>query len=303
MVDVSVYNSAGERVRGVYSGPCAYPASQIQIAVAGPQAGGAPVLVTVLGLGIRTGDPVWYGNNDTGQWVANGVYYIKATTTDPFGQDMSHTQSVAVTASGSYCRLQIYNSAGELVRSISLNSIKGTPSDLAVALPSGRDSVAVSNDAPASIPLVLTLSGGQTFPMNWDGRGDQGGTVAAGNYYLQLVRNVAGVNALVKTVTVSILKAPSRTAQALAASAKVGPNPWLGQGPLTLAYSPNPSYWASARLYDLGGEIVGQGTDFSGAGLVIFRHKLSAGLYLMVFDVGQGEATLARRIVKVAVSP
>ena len=82
---VDIYNSAGEKVRSLYNGPSSFDLSQLKVSISGPQASGAPVLVDIGGLGIPGGDPVWNGSNQGGQWVSNGVYYIKVSSVDPFG--------------------------------------------------------------------------------------------------------------------------------------------------------------------------------------------------------------------------
>jgi len=63
---------------------------------------------------------VWDGNNDNSGSVGGGMYTIKAEIVDPFGQVTSLVQSVQVLPGGSQQSLDIFNSAGELVRTIRL---------------------------------------------------------------------------------------------------------------------------------------------------------------------------------------
>jgi hypothetical protein len=302
---VDIYNSAGEKVKDLYDGPAAYSLNQLTTAVSGPQTSGAPVQVNLGGLGTAGGDLIWNGSNQGGQWVANGVYYVKVTSTDPFGNVTTTTVSVNVIGVEDQESVEIFNSAGEVVRKFDLSGVTATVQNIALNMAGGQSAVPASTDlstglVTGGVNLTLTLANGATQTMFWDGLGSAGAPLQSGTYLLELVRTQPGQTSTIKSISVTLLQAKNSSALQVASSAKVGPNPVLKGGVLQVHYQPNRQNWVQAKLYNESGELVAQATDF-GTGTLKFGAGYSGGIYLLDFEVRGGDLVVARRILKVAV--
>jgi hypothetical protein len=302
---VDIYNSAGEKVLDLYNGTSAYSLNQLQVTVSGPQSSGAPVLVELGGLGTPGGALTWNGTNQGGQWVSNGVYYVKVTSTDPFGNVTTTTTSVNVIGVENQESLEIFNSAGEVVRNFDLSGVTSTVQNIALTMPAGQSAVPASTN-PATgvvtggVNLELTLANGGTQPLYWDGMGSGEAPLQSGTYLLELVRTEPGQTSTIQTLSVTLLETKNNSALNVAASAKVGPNPVLKGGAVVVHYHPNLQNWVRAKLYNESGELVAQTVDF-GTGVLTFGGGFSGGIYLLDFEVNSGDLVVTRRVLKVAI--
>jgi len=274
--------------------------------ISGPQATGGPVRVDVGGLGIPGGDPVWNGSNQGGQWVANGVYYLKVSSADPFGITTTITVPVDVLGVENRQSVQVFNSAGEVVRAFDLSAYPAVQS-ISMSLPLGQAVVPASVDPATGRPcggltLTLALANGRSLPLVWDGLGGGGAPLQAGTYMIELVSGESGAADAVKALSVALLQPKDSTAQAVAASAKVAPNPAPNGGAVVLRYTPNTRDWVLAKLYNQSGELVGQAVE-TRSGTLGFAPAGSGGIYLVDFEVCQGSVVVARRLLKAAVLP
>ncbi|HXC63704.1 MAG TPA: hypothetical protein VNZ67_05065, partial [bacterium] len=278
----------------------------LKVGVSGPQPGGAPVLVDIGGLGVPGGDPVWNGSNQGGQWVANGVYYVKVSSTDPFGNTSTVTTPVNVVGVENQELVEVFNSAGEVVRKFDLSSLSSTAQNLTLSMSAGQSAVAATTDpltgaVTGGVNLSLTMANGGTQNIYWDGLSANGGALQSGTYLIELVRSETGHSSTVKTVAVTLLQSKDTTADDVAASAKAEPDPVLKGDNVEVHYKPSPQDWAQAKLFNLSGELVGQSIDLAGRGILSFGNGLSGGVYVVDFEVLRNGAILARRILKVAV--
>jgi hypothetical protein len=298
-VTVNIYNSAGELVRGLYSGSAEYPANQAQVLQTANQAGGVQVDITGLG-GSAGSNLVWNGTNNGGQAVGGGSYYVQISSVNSFGQVQTLDKTVSVVGTGGPVTLSVYNSAGELVAN--LNSELPLASQATdMSLPPGQNSVVSSTDpSGGGLKITLTLAGGGTTTVPWNGLNSQGQPLQAGNYLLTLTQIEAGSNENLKTLPVVVVGAPDSSAKTMAHSALVVPNPVEG-GWFDVQYQPAGTDMAVGVLYSLAGQRVAEATD-SGSGTLHFSGDWSSGIYLLDFEVHNGDSgALARRILKVAV--
>jgi flagellar hook assembly protein FlgD len=305
LVSVDIYNSAGEKVRNLYTGPSQNSMNQLQVIVGGPTAT-APVSVDIAGLGIPGGDPTWNGSNQGGQFVSNGIYYVRVSYTDPFGNTTVVTDSVSVLGVQSQQAIEIFNSAGEVVRKFDLSGLTSTAQNLSVDLGPGQDAVAASTNPltgaeSGGVNLTLALANGGSQSLYWDGQSSNGDPLESGVYIIELVRTEPGQSATVKSVSITLLEAKNGTAQAMAASAWIGPNPVTQGTPILVHYAPNAQAWGQGNLFNLAGEMVAQASDGAGNGLIKFTRNVAPGIYLVDFEVRRNESVLARRVLKAAV--
>jgi hypothetical protein len=301
---LAVYNSAGEVVRLLYNGTAQagttgitlLPGLQVDPST-GALAFGIEGLLTAAG-----GTRYWPMDNNGGQRVGGGIYYITLALTDPYGNTKTQSLAVEVMPLDQESSLEVYNSAGELVRKIALDNLSGPPSDL--LLSDGAAFVGASPQAGPTAGLRLDLKvGGATQPAYWDGNNGAGQPVSPGTYLIKLVTGVPGQRNTVKTISVTLLQTPELAAQAAAASAVFAPNPIVpGASSIQLRYAPAPGLSGQVRLYNLAGELIASGVDDGGTGLIILPLQVSGGVYVADFGiVGSSGARLARRALKLAV--
>jgi hypothetical protein len=301
--DLAIYNSAGELVRVVYSGTAQAGTTQIEV-LAGLQVGPGGALAYAID-GIKTGAgglQYWAQDNNTGQRVAGGIYYVTLALTDPYGSTRTQTIAVQVLPAAQDASLEVYNSAGELVRKIDVTGLSGEPSDL--LLSDGEAFVGAPQAAGPNDGLRLDLKvGAATQALYWDGKNGTGRPANPGAYIVKLVYGAPGQRVTVKTLSVTLLQGPEDAAQAAAASAVFAPNPVCPcAASVELRYNALPGASGSLRLYNLAGELIARGTDDGGTGRIVLPLKVSGGIYVADFGIDSpGGARLARRALKLAV--
>lgn len=124
LLTVKVYNEAGEAVKTIITVSTDYVLTGIITSTGGNTANAFSsdkiLTITIPGAGPGGTDIVtsWDGTTDGGQPAASGTYYISAAETDTFGQVMNVTKDITLIKNSTYVQLNIFNSAGELVRTI-----------------------------------------------------------------------------------------------------------------------------------------------------------------------------------------
>ncbi|MCX7698468.1 MAG: T9SS type A sorting domain-containing protein, partial [Candidatus Goldbacteria bacterium] len=104
-----------------------------------------------------------------------GVYYIKVSVQDPYGHIQTTILNIHLLRTEEYIRVNIYNTAGEIVRWFEKKNILG-------------------NEIRLSIPDVLHITKGGTVNINcgqgnvlqWDGKNSNGYLVTNGSYEIQI---------------------------------------------------------------------------------------------------------------------
>jgi hypothetical protein len=307
-VTLSVYNSAGELVKLLFDGAAEYQLGELKFDRSLVLGGVNSLDIAFPGYlydpstGGSTTGVLWSATNNSGQLVNSGVYTIKATIVDNFGQITTLQQSIEVVNAKPQNSLNIYNSAGELVVSLPLpvNSGTGRFESLRLSTQSLGVKVNAATGALQSSPLQVWVTDehGAQFAVPWSGLNAQGAPVNSGSYIAELVYSSAGAQRVVDTKGFVVLLAG---AAASLADAYAYPNPVLQGGDFFIHYSPSPGSFASGRLYDLSGERVGEAVDTSNSGVLRFHPAgLSGGVYVVKVDKSDGAAVLATTTLKVA---
>ena len=310
-----VYNSAGEVVRSLYSGYISAEPSTLLLTLGAILPGQS----TVLQLPGQTGSGTavaWTGVNQGGQAVAPGFYYVKVELTDPFGATTSLTQPVTVLPAPGQAWISVSNSAGETVWRTSVAPGAAAFSHSSWALVMGLTllaaalgvaggarsvlykivamaGVGTTGVSGTGVGITVTLAGGGTQVLGWDGTNGQGLPVAPGVYTVALVSSQAGSSTLVQTTKVDVLRGPDGK---LLSGAVLGPDPATG-GSASLRYDPSNGLAAHVTVYTLAGERVAGADDWGLSGSVdLDLHRLASGIY--VCEARQGTM---RRVMKLAV--
>jgi len=298
-VDVGVYNSAGELVDILYQGGAENIPS-------GESIGSNPVLAGVQGVQLNLNTELengadsltWMGTNSNGQLVASGAYYIELTYKNTFGQTTSFAEPVQVLSTGNGGdSVSIYNSAGELVWTAPL-PVTGTVVTGSVTLSS--DVVLMAMDSKTGQILTpLSITVGTNPPVAWGGLNLQGRPVGAGSYTVEVMSVQPGGAPLIVNKTIEVVASGSgRPVTAVL----IVPDPWRGQGPLEVVYTPSVGDYGAGTIYNLAGQEVATASDGGDSGTLTFNPKgLSSGIYLLEFKQMSGTTLLTRGISKFAV--
>ena len=304
-VIIAAYNAAGERVRILYSGAAQYQIGDLKLS--------APVFVGSAGQ-LTIGFPgiladgsttvAWMGDNDSGTMVGGGMYTIKAEIIDNFGQITSLIQQVQVVPGGAQQTLNIYNSAGELVRTLRLPTPVAGANNLRLDDASYALQIDPSTGKATQALKIDVLGNSGYTSEGWDGLNEQGVPVNGGVYTVQLVTHEGSKDIVVSSRSVTVIKGPDTfdpTESAFAA-----PNPVLPGNPdIAIYYDPSKMMGAAAgcRMYNLAGELVAQGDDYAGTGRIVLSEtrSLASGSYLARFEARIGGAVVKARLIKVAV--
>jgi hypothetical protein len=147
----------------------------------------------------------WDGTNENGGQVSNGEYYVKVDSADPYGVVRSVTLAVTVARKVAKLSILVYNSGGEVVRHLTEIEASSVPAANQVALSSD---VIQPGATLLGVETALTVSVANGPTAVWDGRTDDGVTVADGTYYVEVRSEGEGGTGTVVVKAVSVLGAP-----------------------------------------------------------------------------------------------
>jgi hypothetical protein len=302
---VTVYNSAGERVRLLFDGSAAVLPTAITMDRSVIRSGLDSVSLDLLGALSSGGSTVaWLGQNDSGQPVKGGMYYIKLEYQDPFGAVTTFTESLQVLEGKAGNRLDIFNSAGELVMRANFGGLTRTVTDLAMDSSVLAAAFKADGSAEGRIEGTVTLSDGSQEPFSWDGRDMNGQPLASGTYTMLLV-NETQQGSVVVSKSVSIIRGADA---GLSWDPILGPNPAPVAGhpvwgrKLQLRYPPGELFTVNVSLYNQAGELVARGVDSSGSGSVWISYESAAsGIYIAVLQGRLLSGAPYRRVLKAAI--
>jgi hypothetical protein len=146
---------------------------------------GQQALVAVQGTNVSLG---WSGRNAGGQLVASGAYTLKLELRDPFGNVTSYSVTVNVLRDPQTVSVNVYNSAGELVRQFPTQALDPT-SAADLTLKAAAFAPSISGGGSLSIGY-----GSAGEAVAWDGRNAAGNLVAPGSYLIAVTSTKGGVS-------------------------------------------------------------------------------------------------------------
>lgn len=244
-------------------------------------------------------DFTWNGTNENGQPIGQGIYYIKVTMTDEYGHVNSTTKSVMLVRTEEYIRVNIYNSAGELVRRMEKLMTAGTEIKLET------EDLFYIGGGNSSTTIKLGASG----DVEWDGKNSLGKNVSNGIYEVRVEFRQSGGYVLYAGKSMTVL---TEGKAAVLGDVKILPNPvimkgnaaaaarfvWtaLGQGDVTL------------KVYNAAGELVSRSdakvsdTFIDWAAKTENGAKLSTGFYIAVVEAVSEAGIVERKIIKLAIT-
>jgi flagellar hook assembly protein FlgD len=314
VMNISVYNEAGELVKVIANTTTSQEAQQVQLLVNGNQTNvvspGSGNALTILLPNVETPDQQktsgstfsWDGTNSAGQDVANGAYYIKETTTDPYGHTNIITKPVTVINASQYVQVNIFNTAGELVATVSQAYDGSGPLSLNISNTSGNTNYAlpVGQGAPG-----ITIYYTSTEFLPWDGKNSQGDYVASGVYEVQLVVKTSTGSNVIVSKPVTLLNEGSAD---VLGTVKTLPNPYTGDTttPLKFTWQPSAGGTIKIKIYNIAGELVRTLVGDLGAAAINWDLKgvggqtVSSGTYICVVEGADNNGNKKTKIVKLS---
>ena len=307
MLKIGIYNEAGELVRVLLNEPANGYVKNIDFTVnsktstallAGQKLdiymGGVEILSSIGQGGTMV---VWDGVNNRGQKVETGVYYLKIEQSDQYAHTNVTIRSLTVIKAEAYVELRVYNSAGELVRTI--REDKSTVTDKLV--------LNVAATLATNQEVLIGYSKDPADVIKWDGKNDQGVAVSSGSYEIQIVAQSLGGSATAASKTVVVL---NRSNEFLT-DEKIYPNPYdqYAGGEMFVTWNASGETGKMRVVfYNLNGEKV-RGIDAAlSAGMVSWDmktdngSKVASGFYVCMLEGRTEEGYLQRKFVKAAVS-
>jgi flagellar hook assembly protein FlgD len=321
-VRIGLYNTAGELVKVITSDVTTNLITVVQTYAQGVT---DPATVTdntplVIYLpGVETPDTqgngvgtsfTWIANNAQSQNVVQGNYYIKIEQTDTYGHVTSYIKEVTVLRQEKYVMLNIFNEAGELVRTIKKENTGTLTGKLDLVVGDGKGTLAIDgNGSPVNVKYGANL----LEYITWDGKDSQGNVVQSGSYEVQMVMQTDSGLTVEATQSIIVLREAKKYLDQLI----IAPNPYdAKKGPAFVTFK-----WTFTggvaqagdmhlRVYNVAGELV---AEMSGdladnvAGITWDLKKegkthLARGIYICVLEAKNTAGYLDRAITKMAIA-
>ena len=303
---IGVYNEAGELVTTIARSPVSAAMSGAAFSVGlnhdpdtmvpgDPLAIYMPGLVTPDNMGQPGTYFYWNGTTDASQPVASGNYYIKITQRDTFDHVTVYIRSFAVLRAEEYVELSIYNSAGELVRTVRKNAMPPdrvdlTTNDVLVVEKTGND-------------IVINYGPNLQDYLSWDGKNNHGAAVTSGTYELQVTtKTMSGTMAIISK-TVMILSEGSK----YVGDIKAYPNPYYSDGNMTFAWSGLGSGEMLVNIHNMNGELIRSLSGRVEAGSLTWDGKTTGGnktghgYYICIFKAKNLDGYVEHKKLKIAI--
>jgi uncharacterized repeat protein (TIGR01451 family) len=286
-INVNIYNEAGEVVKTIQVQKYSVPINSIVLPsnlITTLQGPGSTVLVYFDGALITT----WDGSNNSGNPVTNGNYEIKVDSVSPVGVVTSVQQQVTVDRKLSNVTATIYNSAGEVVRTLYYLRDDPTNSQMtSVNLSSFVMNPAGPMNSRTSNLQIYIMTSGAPVTLTWDGTNNEGTNVTPGTYEIGLHwDNGEGITSDI-TRTVLVMGAW--------ASGMVVAQPNVleaSQGNMTTTFSGMGIANASTltvRIYTIAGELLTTITGTPGIATAPWNASgMASGVYIAVVAVQDG---------------
>jgi len=223
----------------------------------------------------------WDGSNDNGQALTNGLYYIKISVKDEYGHLETTNREVQLIRSEEYVRINIFNTAGELVRRI--EERKATAGRISLGI---EDVMIIGKDNPG---VLINYADGASIM--WDGKNNEGKMVSSGVYEIQVEVKTGDGFKTEASKSVTILNDSGNDSLG---EVKAYPNPYYVIPELNI---PMTITWANAgpgkvrvKIYNVAGELVKEFKADRAAGSLMWDAKsaggasISSGVYIIYIE-------------------
>jgi len=300
---INIYNEAGEKVRTIVTVPTTKEMSIVEFNsptgsdIVTP-AGGMEIklldLETPQTLGSGASAFYWDGKNDAGQVVNNGPYYMKLEQKDAYGHITTLTKEVQSLNRQTGIEMRVYNTAGELVRTLRKPGAQGDYLKLSIG-----DVIGVK---PGETNVKLNYT--QDEYMEWNGLNEDGRAVSPGIYEIQFVLYTAEGRQIEASKTVTILIDSGLVIEGL----KAYPNPAeISDGSVSIAWNKAGPGMMKITLYNAAGERIRVDSARAESGMFTLPLRtpwnglISHGVYFVTVEAVLDNGKRASEGIKIAV--
>jgi hypothetical protein len=314
LLTIMIYNEAGEVVRVISSEPVSAPITSVEYYAKGVTNPSVisddsvleirlPRVETPSTFGTGATTYYWDAINAQSQEVGTGVYYIKIETLDPYGHMTTIVKDITVVRIDESVELNIYNSAGELVRQIKQE--KNVLTDT-VSLEKLGDRLVFTKEGKG---IDIKYGNNIGDYITWDGKNQEGGIVSSGIYEVQVIlRNAKDGVVSEASKTVTVLREGKVYIKELVAK----PNPYVkgsgGQIRFEWKLEGIEVGRVTIRIYNVAGELVRKLEGQLGDGHIAWDLKTqnksyaSRGIYIAVMEAKNKEGYKDSKIIKFAIA-
>jgi len=295
-VSVNVYNSAGEVVKTILVRHFAQPINNISLpsnmitTLNGP---GSTIQIYYQGVLMGT----WDGSNNSGSPVSNGTYQIQVDNANPAGVVTSVSQQVMVNRKLSDATVNIFNSAGEVVKKLyqvvadSTNS-EMTSVDLSTNIlhPSTSTLLGQLN----SVQILVMTSSSTAVTLSWNGTNDLGSVVTPGQYEIE-VHWDGGQGGLLDITRDILVTAGSGSGAVIARPNLLAVNKGITTTTFDGSSIPNAAS-LKVTLYTVAGQLVTVVSGSSGTALAAWNASgVASGIYIATVEVVDMNGNIIRQ--------
>lgn len=186
-ININIYNSSGEVVKTIQVKEYSQPINNITLSQSNTitelQGPNSTIAIYYNGVLIST----WDGSDNSGNPVTNGTYEIKVDSVSPLGVVTSVSQQAIVDRHIATITANVYNSAGELVRTLYYTTGQGTNAQMTnVNLSANVMNIGSTNNTGTSLLQIFVNTSGTPVTLTWDGTNNTGTNVTSGTYTIQL---------------------------------------------------------------------------------------------------------------------
>ena len=187
-VNINIYNSAGEVVKTIKVKEYSQPINNITLSqtntITELQGPNSTISIYYGGVLIST----WDGSDNSGNPVTNGTYEIKVDSVSPTGVVTSVDQQAVVDRHIATITANIYNSSGELVRTLYYTTGQGTNAQMTnVNLSANLMTLgSTANSGSTTLLQIFINTSATPVTLTWDGTNNTGSNVTSGTYSVQL---------------------------------------------------------------------------------------------------------------------
>jgi hypothetical protein len=291
---ITLYNEAGEAVKVLaLDEPAGLTLGDftVQNPAFAPQSGQQALII------VDGQTYLWNGSNDNGQQVSSGLYWVKLSYRDNYGNVTAYIHEVVVLAVGNQVLVRIFNSAGEQVRLLAAYAY-GDQQQPTRLVPDSS-SIAFGPDGGPLNKLTFDLGG---LSVEWDGLNDLGQRVNSGQYTVQLQSGSMGDAPVIATTSITVLNADG----SVLTGALVGPNPLGSDQNVVQVRMPGAPVGTlvTGRLYNVAGELIMSAANDMQPDRMSFDlggRNIAGGIYLVAVTAKAPWGQVERRTFKLVV--
>ncbi len=284
-VVINIYNSAGEVVKTLQTLEISEPVNGITLQpgnqITTLQGPGSTIQIFYNGTLIGT----WDGSNNSGNPVTNGTYEIKVGSISNSGVETNVSLSATVNRQLSNITANIYNSAGELIRTLySVVSDSFNAQMTNVSLSSSAISPGSGTNGNSGGLTIIVNTSATPVTLTWDGTNNLSTIVSPGSYTVQLHWDNGQSSTTDISRTVLVVPASGSNGTVMAEPNVLEPGTTLTT---TFTATGITNAWTvSAKIYTIAGQLVAPVAGTPGTATAQWTASgMASGIYFAVVEV------------------